>query len=882
MKEKQILEWQNEHGITEQGRRLLERIRSSGPVREVRSSSGNVIGNYPCKTMDGQLLPFESRTLELPVMQMKDRDPSVLEIYTQPNTFEISYLGNDGKMIATTYTPDLCTLEKRGLWWYECKPEEKLSELAKKMPNRYRKDSEGKWHSPPMEECARKYGGNFMIVTDREIPWNRIINADFLAPYLQDPLGVNVPSARMEAIIRFVDMYPGSTIKEIFEAVEGASADEVFWLITKEVIWVDLEKHLLADSWKVPVYSSRFTCDVNEQIPGLVFGQPDLAESPLEGMELSWDGERWNITKVTDEAVYVKQNSTSAMSEEKRITRNNYRRWVEEKAIRLIKTPKAVPGAAQDEYKKISTKAWEIAAERNQFVEEYLSTGKAPAGYRGSLRHLQRWAKKFRESREARGEGIWGLVPRDVNKGRRDVKMADPERIQWVLDRVKEYHLAVEAPKIMVTVAKIRAEAEEAGYIAPAYRTICHIIEKFDLYEEALERLGRRGAEPLRPACPPDINKPSVEGERFMDVAHADCTPIDLELVDGTGRNVGKRAWLTLIVDGATRYPLGYCLSLRRPSRATFFTALRDSFRRWGRIPSITRTDNGSEFANNDFKAFCARYGVLQDFRPPSRPRFGATCEKLLGDTHTRFIHTLKGRTFPISESRLRTGELNPKKQAVWDLESLAQKFEEFYFSSYVNLTHTGIFMSPQEARMQDEKWHGTKGGRRITDVREFLYFTTPTVGSKSGQRKVQGSKGVKVDGDYYFCKQFLEKRLSRKIVQVRQDPETRECIAMIDKEWVDLEFRPSNNVLKLIRGASGKGRASNRIEEINGLKRIAANDYVKKNPDILGEFYTKTAQKEKELIDRKDEINKIQVEAKPAKLPDLWSYPKPVAKRIG
>lgn len=72
--------WCHRLKIAGQARSVIEQIRSSEPVRRVRSNGISVVGSYSSMKM-GRTIQFESHKVELPASEEYEQDDDVLEYY---------------------------------------------------------------------------------------------------------------------------------------------------------------------------------------------------------------------------------------------------------------------------------------------------------------------------------------------------------------------------------------------------------------------------------------------------------------------------------------------------------------------------------------------------------------------------------------------------------------------------------------------------------------------------------------------------------------------------------------------------------------------------------------------------------------------------------
>lgn len=74
--------WYETNRMSPETQAYLQRLRTSQPVRHVRSGVSNITGRYPSVKM-GRTIQFES-FVELGAIYLMERDNDVLEYYDQP------------------------------------------------------------------------------------------------------------------------------------------------------------------------------------------------------------------------------------------------------------------------------------------------------------------------------------------------------------------------------------------------------------------------------------------------------------------------------------------------------------------------------------------------------------------------------------------------------------------------------------------------------------------------------------------------------------------------------------------------------------------------------------------------------------------------------
>ena len=129
--------WCLQNRIPAETKAYIERIRSSQPVRKVRSRASNVNGRYPSVKM-GRSIQFESRHVELWGIYEMERDDDVLEYYDQPTRIQLQYRARSGRKTTQWHTPDFFVIRQNEAGFEEWKPVTALDTLTVTMPERYR------------------------------------------------------------------------------------------------------------------------------------------------------------------------------------------------------------------------------------------------------------------------------------------------------------------------------------------------------------------------------------------------------------------------------------------------------------------------------------------------------------------------------------------------------------------------------------------------------------------------------------------------------------------------------------------------------------------------------------------------------------------------
>ncbi len=232
-----------------QDKKIIEKVRSSEPSRRVGGSK-NVSGRYPSRKM-GVTIQFESHRVELPIIYQLEHDEDVLEFYDQPPQIKLDYQASNGRRLGVLHTPDFFVIRTNSAGWEECKTEQGLKKLAEKNPNRYFYSEDNQWICPPGENYAHQFGLYYRIRSNSEINWVLQRNLQFLEDYYRSE-SLAVEEAIAQSAIAIVSSQPGIVLAELLNQLTGGKSDDIYTLIIKEQIYVDLNTAPLAEPERCP------------------------------------------------------------------------------------------------------------------------------------------------------------------------------------------------------------------------------------------------------------------------------------------------------------------------------------------------------------------------------------------------------------------------------------------------------------------------------------------------------------------------------------------------------------------------------------------------------------------------------------------------------
>lgn len=768
--------------LPEETIKIIENVRQSPPSRAVRSGKGNVSGKYPSVKM-GVSIQFESHTLELANICLKEHDSNVLEFYDQPPKFPIQYLIKDknGKVRNSggMYTPDLFVIEKDWIGWEECKKEEELIRLAIESPNKYLLDEDGVWRCPPAEEYAESFGLSFRVISDRDIDRNYLRNINFLEDYLLytppvEDLKIN------NAIIDVVSNKPGMRLESLFRDY-SFEADSVYTALIYNHIYVDLYKHVLAEPHNVEIYSDKNTAlayaNMRHVSRGKEFNSNIIDIEP--GNTIVWDGRKWTF-------INVGESSYSLMSEDDKLIDlpvNIFLALLQEGKIKGIETKGNSEETAVLEILKTTTKdQLEAANQRFSYIMRVLNHEEV----RGvPQRTLDDWLNKYRVAENKFGNGYVGLIDQRVSKGNRVPRYS--EKVVEILERyITDYYETI-IQRNRSTVYKLAYdECKSQGLTPPSLRTFCEMVKHRLTHEQTRKRKGSKAAYATEGFYWELEQSTPRHGDRPFEIAHIDHTELDIEIVcSKTGRNLG-RPWATFMVDAFSRRLLAVYITFDPPSYRSCMMVLRECVRKHQRLPKKIVVDGGKEFRSTYFETLLAWYKVTKLQRPGAKPRFGSVCERLFGTVNTTFINNLLGNTQATKNVRQVTSEVNPKKHAVWTLGAFFERLCDWAYELYDTTDHPALGCTPREACLNGIALAGKRKFTMISYNETFEMLTLPT--TRTGKAKVEPGYGVKINYSYYWSDRFLNPEIETSKVSVRYDPYNMGiAYAQIGQQWIQL-----------------------------------------------------------------------------------------------
>lgn len=768
-------QWLRRLGLSDQAQAVITHIRTSPPARHVRSSAGNVSGTYPSLKMHCAI-QFESHKNELPFVYLIDHDSDVVEFYDQPaGEIRLKYRSqDDSRNVTTRHTPDFFVLHEESAGWVECKMEEDLVRLAKKMPFRYQQRSDGSWFCPPGEAYAAQFGLTYRVFSSAEIDWTYIENLRFLADYLRKS-PPPVPTDVALAIRTTVMSQPGICLPNLITTLHRGKADAIYQLILTHQLYVDLQAVRVTDYEQVQVFLDP------DQAKSYAALQPTASSLPCPsilrltiGAPIVLDGKPWTVFNPGVTEVLLLSEDRQVMP----VPNDTFDELVRSGRVTGLTQP-APPPKIEEGHElrdQASEEAWREANHRYAIITGADQKTETPA------RTIRRWRAQWAEALASYGNGLIGLLPQVKSRGNRRGRL--DERTEALIEIfITEHYETLKQQSKKAVFLLLQRECERRQIPAPSYPTFCARVDKRPRVEQTRKRKGpRAAAQEEEWYWELELTTPK-HGSRPLEVVHLDHTELDIELVSArTGRHLGK-PWVTFLTDAFSRRLLTVYLTFDPPSYRSCMMALRECVSRYGRLPQTIVVDGGPDFHSTYFETLVTYYGCEKKTRPGAKPRYGSVIERLFGTANTQFVYNLTGNTQIMKQVRQVTKSIAPREQAVWTLGDLYAYLCIWAYDVYDQHIHPALGMSPRDAFKKGMVLGGTREHLQgLYD--DFRFVSLASTPKKTA--KVTPGRGVKINYVYYNAKAFNVREVENQQVPVRYDPfDLGTAYAYVRGRWV-------------------------------------------------------------------------------------------------
>lgn len=443
---------------------------------------------------------------------------------------------------------------------------------------------------------------------------------------------------------------------------------------------------------------------------------------------------------------------------------------------------------------------------------------------------------------------LTALIPRKSSGGRGKPRLR--QEIETIIAAtINEVFLTKQKPKKETVVEEVRRRCYKANLKPPAAGSIRRRIDARTASETLARREGKKAAQQAYDAVVGSFPGPGGP----LDVVQIDHTPVDLIIVDEKHRQPIGRPYLTIAIDIFSRCITGFCLSLEAPSATSvglclahgvlpkeewlISRKLEGSWPIWGK-PVRIHVDNASEFHSEALRRGCDAHGIIIDYRPVGKPRFGGTVERLIG-TLMQLVHRLPGTTFSNITER---GDYDSEAKAALTLAELERWLAVVITEYYHNKLHTSLNQPPIDRYHEGIFGKADLKGRgfppRIQNKRAFLIDFLPI------ERRTLQRHGFMLDRIAYFSdalRPLLGEAKGEKFL-IRRDPRDLSRIYVLDprsERYLEVPYRtlsrPSITLWEHRRALKNlRDRGVTHVDEaaifraINTMKAIADEAAVK------------------------------------------------------
>lgn len=755
-------------GIPPSGRRAVEHIRHSEPVRRVGSGRSNANVRFASRKM-GHTVHCESRTVEYPFALLCEFDPEVIEFWDQSFTFTLRHIAKSGKRCAHSQTPDFLVISTNEIAFVECKSESELAKLALAKPNLFQRDENQAWRCPPGETAAAEYGLQYRVHSSACASSRFVRNAEFIYDYVQ-----GTPDEKLLPTISIIVQHvQEKRIKRLDRLIrEYKSPDAIYWAIATRQIYFDFSKDLLARAETAHVYADESYCQAIQHCSDHSSAIPANSISLQSGTEILWDNQPWQVINIGNGQYTLRQADKQLVT----LSESQVSKLVRDRKITRVGGSKE-KSKAVSQVLRASPTDLATANERMKALKGAENGSSIPC----SMRTLRHWKKSADEALQLFGNPLLGLIPKTSARGNRTQKIM-PRQAEVLSTSIHEHFLTKTARDYKSAYNNYIAQQQNSGIPTVSYQTYINWCKNISATIRTVAREGRKSAYQLGPSLNEKSELPP-HGDRAFEIAHIDHTPVEIELVSSITGEVLGHPWLTLLIDAFSRVVLGHFLTFEKPSVRSVMMVIRDCVRRHGRLPHNIVVDRGAEFGSIYFESFCAMYTTNIINRPPGEPRFGSPIERQFGSTQSAFIYDLAGNARNKKLGRSLSASHQPGKEAIWTPDAFNARLEDWLYLTCPHLPHLGILEHP--ADRLDRSIATTGSREQIFIPFDELFILSSLPAPQPGTRKLR-SGTISLNHMSYECKDALEAKCDQQKVPVRYDPYNALILyAFVDDRWL-------------------------------------------------------------------------------------------------
>ena len=746
------------------GRLRIQNNRKKLPFRATKSSKFAGKLRYPSRKM-GFVLEAEAFSTEYVALVEWEHDHDVLEIFPQPaERLLIEYKAPSGRPVKTYITPDAFRVTNSGFRYTECKTEDELEKLTLAMPERYVKQPDGSWCSPPAQVAAAAIGCTFEVRSTGSNNYVLVENLELLRDFY-----CAAPEVSPESRALLAQRFEGHAFVSAFDLIHVApaiDADDLYALLFHGEVYFPIHALRLAQQERALFFRSEADWKAHELF--MQNDRPDRRRPILRnelrpGDAFTWDGVLHSIVNVGDEAISAQADSGN--SHLARLTYEQLDALEKSKKLQFHRTAEQRDRSEADErFARASVDDRREAVWRHEILFGVPSPDNELVDRKERV--VFYWKSEYRHAQERWGNGFLGLLSK--RHGNRQPKV-DPATKELALTVIKEDWETIRCKGRRTSHGEYKNRAESSGLDAISYDWFCKLIKSREGHAQAVSRVGEKAAYNLEPHYLELSQTTPSHGTHSWHIGHIDHTPLPLKLLLADYTGFADTLWLTVLIGAHDRKIRAYYLSFDEPSSRSCMMVIRDCVRRHGRFFQIVVSDGGSDFISTHYETLLALLEATKRERPRGKPRFGSVCERVFGVHQDQFIKRLMGST-DIVEKHFRSvsPEVMPERHAVWLLNTFEVELERYLEEVHHTNYHTGLDMSPNQAEALSLKSHGVRKFRRIDYDDNFIAESCPA--PSKGDVLVR-PEGVKMNYRWFNGPALRQPGVLGTRIEARYDP---------------------------------------------------------------------------------------------------------------
>lgn len=606
-----------------------------------------------------------------------------------------------------------------------------------------------------------------------------------------------------QEVVAAVSAKAGITLAELLDSVDDARNDIVFNLLLTKQIYTDLTQAYLDDQDQVHLFLNSTAASFYARLARAQQKPEDKApraKDLLLNTTILLDGNPVELLVVGKTDVILKTKE----GEYPKIGIREFEKLIREGQITGYQMRSDIDPEAKSYReamrRQLTDEQMLEAIEKEEIVKRILD-GERVARDDNEARKYRYWVSDYQKAKATYGNGLVGLMPKKRTGNKTDrLAMINPTLRQRMTNFISEKYEKTVSWTKSLAYGLFRAECEEQGIKPPSMKTFRDEIKKRAGAEQTKKMEGSKAAYQVEEHVDDECYTTPVEGDRPWEYAHVDHTEMDVLLRHSKKKTLLRKAWITVLIDSFSRKVLAHYVSFDKPSRVAVMGVIRDCVRRHGRLPETIVVDRGAEFKSIYFQDILAYYNCNIEWRPPTKPRFGAIIERFIGTLNKQLLHNLEGNTKIMKRARQVTNEVNPKTHAVWNLPLLDEELEKYLYEEYDKRMHAGLGRSPNEEFEEGLKRFNVPEPDTIEYGEAFKIDTM--LPSPNETAKVTRSRGIKVYGTWYKARVLRDAELIGTRVKVKIDwDDVSHVFAYARGRWVEC-FAPPK-VFSLLRGKS-------------------------------------------------------------------------------